>query len=154
MDLDQIRAVPIAAILDLMGVPHRAGKALCPLHSERHPSFSFTDNLFNCFGCGAKGDTIGFIQLHKGVDFMSAVKIVADVAGIPCDGVIKRNYEREALLENKKAILNVLEKEEMDLINELRALFIKDEKTSREYTRELWIDARLEEIRECHLELG
>ena len=36
----------------------RNGKALCPFHQEKTPSFSIKreDNIFKCFGCGAGGD--------------------------------------------------------------------------------------------------
>ena len=39
-------------------------KALCPFHEDKEPSLSFSDakNVFNCFGCGAKGDVIEFIR--------------------------------------------------------------------------------------------
>ena len=42
-------------------------KAVCPFHDDTDPSLSFSDkkNVFNCFGCGTKGDLITFIRLME-----------------------------------------------------------------------------------------
>lgn len=65
----------------------RAGsnyQAPCPFHSERTPSFTvFTaTKSFYCFGCGAGGDVITFVMRAENVDYVDAVKILADRAGI------------------------------------------------------------------------
>lgn len=41
----------------------RNGKAQCPFHAEKEPSFSVKGQIFNCFGCGKKGDVITLTQL-------------------------------------------------------------------------------------------
>lgn len=60
--------------------------ARCPLpgHSERTPSFCINEagQFFKCFGCGKGGDVITFIQEMESVDFVDAVKILADKAGL------------------------------------------------------------------------
>ncbi|MDZ4197133.1 MAG: CHC2 zinc finger domain-containing protein, partial [Candidatus Izemoplasmatales bacterium] len=55
-------------------------KGLCPFHSEKTPSFvvSKERQIFNCFGCGEKGNVFGFIQKVKNVSFVDALKLVAD----------------------------------------------------------------------------
>ena len=37
----------------------------CPFHEDKNPSLSLSNkkNVFNCFGCGKKGDIIEFIRL-------------------------------------------------------------------------------------------
>ena len=59
-------------------------RALCPFHKEKTPSFHVNPQrqIFHCFGCGAGGDVFGFIQQHEGVDFMDAVKILAQRGGV------------------------------------------------------------------------
>ena len=65
----------------------RAGsnyQANCPFHSERTPSFTvFTSTKsFYCFGCGAGGDVISFIMRAENMDYVDALKYLADRAGI------------------------------------------------------------------------
>ncbi len=57
---------------------------LCPFHHEKTPSFhvSADKQLFHCFGCGASGNLIQFIMRTENVDFVDALKIMADKAGI------------------------------------------------------------------------
>lgn len=57
---------------------------LCPFHSEKTPSFHiYTDsNSFYCFGCHAGGDVITFVRNIEHLDYMEAVKFLADRAGL------------------------------------------------------------------------
>ena len=63
---------------------------LCPFHNEKTPSFTvYPDtNSFYCFGCGAGGDVISFIRRIDNLDYVEAVKTVAQMAGMsmPEDG--------------------------------------------------------------------
>jgi DNA primase len=60
-------------------------KALCPFHKEKTPSFNVNRQrqIFHCFGCGAGGDVFKFVMLYEHVDFIGAIKILAEKAGIP-----------------------------------------------------------------------
>jgi DNA primase len=62
----------------------RYGKALCPFHNEKTPSFSIKseDNIFKCFGCGEGGDAIDFVAKYKGVEPVEAAKMIAEMYGI------------------------------------------------------------------------
>ena len=53
---------------------------LCPFHDERTPSFSVNaeHKLYHCFGCGASGDAIRFVQESEGLDFPQAVDLLAE----------------------------------------------------------------------------
>ncbi|MBC8547038.1 DNA primase [Clostridiaceae bacterium NSJ-31] len=57
---------------------------LCPFHNEKSPSFTvYTDSQsFYCFGCGAGGDVISFIKRAENLDYIEAVKFLADRAGM------------------------------------------------------------------------
>ena len=57
---------------------------LCPFHSEKTPSFNVsTDkNFFHCFGCKASGDVITFIRRIENLDYIEAVKLLAQRAGL------------------------------------------------------------------------
>jgi DNA primase len=58
--------------------------ALCPLHSERSPSFHVNSaaNTFHCFGCGAGGDIIHLVQQMESLSFVGALQYLAEEAGI------------------------------------------------------------------------
>lgn len=49
---------------------------LCPFHNERTPSFGVNDEkgIYHCFGCGAGGDVITFVEEMEGLEFFEAVK--------------------------------------------------------------------------------
>ena len=57
---------------------------LCPFHGEKTPSFHITteNGLFHCFGCGAGGDIITFVMKIENLDYMEAVKFLAERAGM------------------------------------------------------------------------
>lgn len=84
-DIEQL----VGSYLDLK----RRGKTLvglCPFHNEKTPSFTVypESNSFYCFGCGAGGDAITFIRRIENLDYIEAVKFVAQAAGMkmPEDG--------------------------------------------------------------------
>lgn len=71
----------------------RKGKnlvGLCPFHNEKTPSFTVypESRSFYCFGCGAGGDVISFVRRMDNLDYIEAVKAVAQMAGMsmPEDG--------------------------------------------------------------------
>ena len=66
----------------------RAGtslRALCPFHREKSPSFHVNParQSYHCFGCGAGGGVLRFVMDYEHVDFPSAVKKLAQRAGVP-----------------------------------------------------------------------
>lgn len=84
-------------------------QGLCPFHSEKTPSFYiYTDsNSFYCFGCQKGGDVITFIEQVENLDFMEAVKFLADRAGMTMpedssDGG-RVNVRRRILEQNRAA---------------------------------------------------
>ena len=63
---------------------------LCPFHNEKTPSFTVYPNTqsYYCFGCASGGDVITFIRQIENLDYMEAVKLLADRSGmsLPQDG--------------------------------------------------------------------
>jgi DNA primase (EC 2.7.7.-) len=57
---------------------------LCPFHSEKTPSFSVepTKQFFYCFGCNKGGSVIQFIMYIENLEFVDALKFLAERAGI------------------------------------------------------------------------
>jgi DNA primase len=82
-------------------------KGLCPFHQEKTPSFNVNRDkgFFKCFGCGAGGDVVTFIELHQKMPFLEAVRYLAGRSGIQVPegpgGAEDRvaSAEREALVK-------------------------------------------------------
>jgi DNA primase len=60
-------------------------QGLCPFHQEKTPSFvvSPSKQIYHCFGCGAHGDAIKFLQETNNLSFPEAVADLAAQAGLP-----------------------------------------------------------------------
>ena len=78
---------------------------LCPFHNEKTPSFTVYENTqsFYCFGCGAGGDGVSFMRKIENLDYIDAVKVLAQRAGMqmPDDG-----YD-DSLSKKRRMILEI-----------------------------------------------
>lgn len=76
---------------------------LCPFHNEKTPSFTvYPDSQsFYCFGCGAGGEIITFIRRIENLDFVEAVKVLAERAGLPMP---EDGYD-DSLMKKRRAML-------------------------------------------------
>jgi DNA primase len=89
--IERIRSA--SDVVDVIGsyLPlKRAGQnfvALCPFHKEKSPSFNVNPHkqIFHCFGCHKGGDVFTFVKEYENVDFVEAVKRLADRAKIPLE---------------------------------------------------------------------
>ncbi len=81
---------------------------LCPFHSEKTPSFYVNDaeGFYHCFGCGVSGDAISYLRENDGLDFMEAVRYLADLAGM---AVPDSRPEDRARTEKRKIAIDALE---------------------------------------------
>jgi DNA primase len=84
---------------------------LCPFHEERTPSFSVNaeHKLYHCFGCGASGDSIGFVQETEGLDFKQAIEALAERYNVE----LKREQEdpaAERRRERRERLLNLVQR--------------------------------------------
>lgn len=76
--VENARRQDLVRIAESFGVHLRqAGRtyqSLCPFHNERTASFHiYPPTHFVCYGCGAKGDVISFVQLITKCTFKEAV---------------------------------------------------------------------------------
>lgn len=70
---------------------------LCPFHREKSPSFhvSGEKQLFHCFGCGASGNLVQFVMRMESLDFVEALKLLAERAGIDLPENGTNDYSHE-----------------------------------------------------------
>lgn len=57
---------------------------LCPFHNEKTGSFHVNQKkqIYKCFGCGEGGDVINFVMKIENLDFIDAIKLLAQKNGI------------------------------------------------------------------------
>jgi DNA primase len=98
-------------------------KGLCPFHSEKTPSFHVneTRHYFHCFGCGEKGDVIGFLEKIEQRSFMEVLQDLAGAAGVELEARPLSSAERSARREAES------ERERMFRVMELAALFFQEQ---------------------------
>jgi DNA primase len=76
---------------------------LCPFHGEKTPSFSVSPSkqFYHCFGCGKNGNVISFLMDHNGMNFVEAVKDLAQNLGMPVPEDERSPQERARDAETK-----------------------------------------------------
>ncbi len=91
-------------------------KGLCPFHTEKTPSFTvdINKNVYHCFGCGAHGDVISFVQKTKQLSFMDAIQFLANELGLEMPVYQKltdaQRKQQVVLKDQKQRLLEVHEK--------------------------------------------
>ncbi len=87
-DIERIKmAVDIVALISENVSLQRKGKyffGLCPFHEEKTPSFAVDPERrrFRCYGCGASGDALEYLEKAKGLTFQEALRELAGRAGV------------------------------------------------------------------------
>ena len=82
---------------------------LCPFHNEKTPSFTVypATSSYYCFGCGSGGDVITFVRKIENLDYIDAVRLLAERAGLQMpENQADESYERfkaRLYLANKHA---------------------------------------------------
>ncbi len=79
-------------------------KGLCPFHTEKTPSFTVSPSKqrFHCFGCGAGGDVISFLEQYEHMPFPEALSVLAEKAGVRLKPVRqdRKAQEKDELVRN------------------------------------------------------
>lgn len=86
----------------------RAGKnlkGLCPFHNEKTPSFTvYPENgSFYCFGCQVGGDIFTFTKLINNLDYIEAVRLLAEKSGVNID---ENSYD-SSMQKQKQTVLAI-----------------------------------------------
>jgi DNA primase len=127
--VDMIDLVNARTELKRAGVNRYTG--LCPFHDERTPSFGINpaDKVYYCFGCQASGDAFTFVMETEGVDFKSAIELLADRYKIALELEDEDPQAAERRQRNERL---------MELL----------ERTATFYVRQLWESAEAARARE------
>jgi len=107
--IEQIKsALPFETVLADAGVVLNHGKAPCPFHDDRSPSFTVKGDRWRCWaGCGS-GDVIDFTARLHGLDTRGAIRLLADRAGIktgPMTSAERREADEARRARERKARL-------------------------------------------------
>ena len=87
----------------------KGGKQLqgnLPVPQRKTPSFvvSETKQIYTCFGCGATGDVINFVERYYALDFKGAVEMLAKEYGISLEGAFRGGKDKDEYYEiNRQA---------------------------------------------------
>lgn len=115
--IDEVKQkTDIVEVIEQYATLKKAGKnltALCPFHSEKHPSFFVypEQQSWHCFGaCNTGGDVLSFIMRKESMDFGEALRLLADRAGVVLPAYSARAEDKE-------------EKEEFYKVNEAAARY-------------------------------
>lgn len=84
--------------------------ACCPFHHEKTPSFAINEagQYYHCFGCGESGDVIRFVSEMESVDFMEAVKMLADRAKMPMPETGGDDRKTAEMKRKRDSLLKIL----------------------------------------------
>lgn len=87
---------------------------LCPFHNEKTPSFNVSPQLgiFKCFGCGEKGDAIGFLQKHEHLSYVESIRWLAKRYGIELEE--EQQSPEEQLERSEREGLGVIQQWALD----------------------------------------
>ncbi|MFV0518416.1 MAG: CHC2 zinc finger domain-containing protein [Aminipila sp.] len=153
--------ITIPDVLRRYGYVEKRGRRIpCPIHNGKDANFCYTDKVFHCWTCGAKGNVIGFVMQVFNINYAQAVlKLNADFSlGLTAKKPTMR--ERREQADNRRiqeAFYNWKREKQkvyLRLTSAHAALFRQlqlDPKNNplKEYVTRLekWLDENIEEVR-------
>ncbi len=109
----------------------------CPFHHEKTASFVVNepDKYYHCFGCSASGDVIKFVQEIENVDFMDAVKILADRVKLPVPAPSGQDAAKTMELKQRKDMC-------LKVVNETAHFYLRNLRSGKAQEHLRYIDSR------------
>lgn len=119
-----IRDLNLQAALEYYGVHFdHHGKALCPFHNEKTPSFRIkagvNGEFWHCFGCGESGDLINFVRRTFGMQYSDALDTICRDFGISTGTPTIEDQERLDIVRLKRYITIKRYNELLEALDEL-----------------------------------
>lgn len=94
-------------------------KAICPFHHEKTPSFIVSPDkqIYHCFGCNSGGNVFNFVKEYEKIDFIEAVKMLADKAGVKIPESNRRDSGDSSLISSIYTINDIAANFYMAILN-------------------------------------
>jgi DNA primase len=85
---------------------------LCPFHNEKTPSFNVSPakGIYKCFGCGKAGNSVNFIMEYEHLDYIQALKFLAEKYRIewPEREISSEELQAEKQLKSERESLQII----------------------------------------------
>nr|DAP88494.1 MAG TPA: DNA primase [Caudoviricetes sp.] len=121
----------------------RMGNALCPFHSDNHPSLSIKNERYKCWACGASGDMFDFIQNLYGDTFTEAIERINKDFGLCINTNLKSPKNNKAIATAQR---QKLAREELKRARRAKVLKLTEKHRIAYQNGDYEEAARLEEV--------
>jgi len=114
----------------------------CPWHNDRRPSMTINQErqTWKCWPCDIGGDVFSFIMRRDGVDFPTALRMLAEQAGIPIEEHRRVKKATPGSPEDKDTLLSAMKVVTDEYFRMLESDRNEDARLAREYLRSRGID--------------
>jgi DNA primase len=135
-------------IVDVIGATlelHPAGRNMacrCPWHNDKRPSLSVNRErqTWKCWPCDIGGDVFSFVMKRDGVDFPTAMKTLAELAGIPVEEYTRGKKTTPGSPDDKATLLAATKMIADAYFQQLDHPKTDDAKIAREYLSQRGVD--------------
>ena len=109
--------------------------ARCPWHDDRRPSMTVNQErqTWKCWPCDIGGDVFSFVMRRDGVDFPSAVRTLAELAGIPVEEYSRGKKTTPGSSDDKATLLDAINRVSDAYYEQLDSGTSDDAKIARDY---------------------
>lgn len=116
--------------------------ARCPFHHDTRPSMTVNPErqIWKCWVCDIGGDIFSFVMRREGVEFPTALKILADQAGIPYEPDAGRRKAEPGSPDDKAALLRAVKLVADEYFRILESGDDAESAVARDYLRSRGID--------------
>ena len=135
-------------IVDVIGATlelHPAGRNLaarCPWHNDRRPSLTINRERqsWKCWPCDIGGDVFSWVMKRDGVDFPTALRLLAEQAGIPIEEFTRGKKSTPGSAQDKATLLAATKLIAAQYFENLDSPQSDDAKIARDYLAERGVD--------------
>ena len=114
--------------------------ARCPWHNDRRPSLTVNRQrqTWKCWPCDIGGDVFSFVMKRDGVDFPTALRMLAEQAGIPLEQYTRGQETEPGSPEDKATLLSAMQLVSDAYFQQLATPSSDDAKIARDYLARSW----------------